>query len=102
MLFVNTFFAKAPSALISYKEDKRHVSGPPFTRPTYETIDFILSPRRWRSSFVDVETSHYAPLTTDHYPLVFRVRSKLQRRSAPARVQWEFPTPNDSQVDAFN
>ena len=50
LVAVNTTFTKIPENLITYREDKQHQRGEPFTGPTYEVIDYVLVQQ--------VETAH--------------------------------------------
>ena len=46
---MNTFFYKQEEKLITYKEDKAHLGGPPYNRSKYETLDYVLVPNRWKN-----------------------------------------------------
>eukprot|EP00975_Prorocentrum_lima_P044140 9255373-Prorocentrum_lima.AAC.1 len=46
LLITNTFFDKRPEHLVTYLDNKRHGGGPPYTRRHYDTLDYILTPRR--------------------------------------------------------
>ena len=46
MKLKNTRFKKRPEFLITYKEDKQHLGGEPFVRPTYEVLDCIVIQNR--------------------------------------------------------
>lgn len=36
---------------ITCKENKQHRGGPPFSRPTYEVVDYLMAPNRWTMQY---------------------------------------------------
>ena len=69
MKIMNTMLQKQEMYKITYKEKKQHTGGPPFARPTYEVLDYVLSAQRWKNSIQDIESDPYPNIYTDHYPL---------------------------------
>ena len=55
------------------------MEAPPWTRPTYETMSYTLTPDRWKNSITDIESDTRANLNTDHFPLYFTIRVKLKQ-----------------------
>ena len=78
MKVANTLFEKPPQKLITYKENKAHPRGPPWTRYPYETLDYILVQNRWKNSITNLESDVYANIASDHFPLWMRIRIKLK------------------------
>ena len=55
MKVANTLFQKPPQGLLTYKENKAHLGGPPWTRNPYETLDYILVQDQWKNSLTNIE-----------------------------------------------
>eukprot|EP00975_Prorocentrum_lima_P063570 12892290-Prorocentrum_lima.AAC.1 len=49
---LNTYFTKPPRQLITFKEAGTQYQDP-LIRGNYETLDFVLSPQRWRNAITD-------------------------------------------------
>ena len=56
---MNTFFVKPDEKLVTYREKGKGL-GPPWTRGRYEQLDFIIVPRMWQNSVLDVESDSSA------------------------------------------
>ena len=54
LVLMNTQFPKQEQLLLSYKEDKAHPGGPPYTRAKYDTLDYVLTQQRWRNACKNV------------------------------------------------
>ncbi len=80
LTIMNTMFQKQNHKLITYKEDKAHQGGPPYTRSTYETLDYILTPNRWKHFIKTVERDMECNINTDHYPLRTRIIITLKSK----------------------
>ena len=46
-VLANTLFHKQPEQLITYKLDKTLGDAPPYTKTRYDTIDYIITHRKW-------------------------------------------------------
>ena len=74
----NTLCYKRPQYQITYKRDKASGSEPPFDKNKFDTIDYIIVPRRWKNSVKDTHSNLYAGVDSDHYPLVAKIVLKLE------------------------
>merc|ERR1712194_247150 len=71
LIVQNTRFQKQPKQL--------HTFRPNIDTHDYETIDYILTPKRWQNTVMDAEVKrHHAP-DSDHYPLQAKIRIKLRK-----------------------
>ena len=50
-----------------------------YTRPKYEQIDFIITPRRWRNAVTNIQTDPVANINTDHLPMIVMIRTQLAK-----------------------
>ena len=77
----NTRIEKEPAKLATY----RCVATPKFQGPyaptRYAQLDFILINKRWKNSFLNVESSTYHAMSTDHKLLKAKVAVKLAKRN---------------------
>ena len=89
LVATNTIFQKQAEKLITYKNDKSHPGGPPYTHNKFDTLDFVLAPQRWRTSVQDVESQMTSGVNSDHYPLVVEIRVKLKLKKPQAQKRWE-------------
>lgn len=55
--------------------------GPPWCRPRFETLDYIIVSNRWTNGVINVEAVLSAHITTDHFPLTATLRFKLKKNS---------------------
>jgi len=78
---LNTFFYKHPQNLATYKDNKRHPGGPPYTRQHYEVLDYIVAPQRWKNGVTNVYSDALAGINSDHYPLVAHVKVRLKAQA---------------------
>ena len=53
-LAMNTFFRKRDDQLLTYRSDKQHGEGPPYSRAHYEVLDYVLIPRNWKGCVINV------------------------------------------------
>ena len=65
---MNMQFMKQPQTLVTYKANKQKAGGPPYTRPDYETLDYIMTTKRWKNAFKNVESDVSSNINSDHYP----------------------------------
>eukprot|EP00973_Karenia_brevis_P078287 10869393-Karenia_brevis.AAC.1 len=84
-LVMNTFFEKAEVKKATYKEKKSHAGGPPWRRPVYEVLDYVLTPRRWRNSIKDAESDTHVNISSDHFPIWIRTVVNLKAKPQGAR-----------------
>jgi hypothetical protein len=101
---MNTFFYKQEEKLITYKEDKAHLGGPPYNRSKYETLDYVLVPNRWKNAIKDVESDVHAEINSDHYPMKIRVQINLKAEvlNVGRREKWEYTGCNNEERDRYN
>ena len=101
---MNTFFYKQEEKLITYKEDKAHLGGPPYNRSKYETLDYVLVPNRWKNTIKDVESDVHAEINSDHYPMKIRVQINLKAEvlNVGRREKWEYTSCNNEERDRYN
>ena len=50
------------------------------TLTNYGQIDHILMKKRWRNAIYEVWSTPYACITSDHYPLIGRLKIKFARK----------------------
>ena len=100
---INTMFDKVESRKVTYKQDKRHPGGPPWTRGKYEVLDYVAINRRWRNAARNAETDVHANVDTDHYPLIIDLQVRLKAREERKRVnRKKYMKCSEEQRDAFN
>lgn len=66
---MNNWFANQDTFEITYEGKRRHKGGPPYTRLTYEVLDYILATNRWGIGIKDIETDPEPNIFRDHYPI---------------------------------
>ena len=66
----NTFFQKPNQKLITYRAPTNEPLGPPWTRGKYETLDYTLTPERWKNATIDAESDVKAHISTDRCPII--------------------------------
>ena len=74
---MNTMFCKKEESLATYQENKSHMGGPPYKRPTHEVLDYVLTPKRWRNAIKYIYSDVSADINSDHYPLVAVIKVRL-------------------------
>ena len=67
-----------PQRLLTFKNRPEDGWTEPWRRPKFETIDYVLSMRRWKNAVTDVESDVGANINTDHAPLMAKIRIKLK------------------------
>ena len=97
---MNTIFQKPEHKLITYRHPGTNIS-PPYVRsdtttipirPRFETLDYWLTCNRWKNSVKNVETDITANITTDHFPMIATIKTKLTSMNKAAkqrRLQYE-------------
>ena len=98
----NTHFPKQDKYLLTYKENKQHAGGEPYSRPTYETLDYITTPTRWKNAIQDITNDLECTIPSDHYPLICNVKLRLKARFTPPTKATEYAKCSDDQKDAYN
>ena len=90
---MNTIFQKTEHKVIPYRHPGTNIS-PPYVRsdttttpvkPRFETLDYWLTINRWKNSVKNVETDITANITTDHFPMIATIRTKLKANNERAR-----------------
>ena len=99
----NTWFEKEAAKLVTY----RCVAAPnfqgPYTPKRYAQLDFILINKRWKNSFINVESSNNHAISTDHKLLVAKVAVKLAKRNTKKPVKRGiFRTPTAEEIQKYN
>ena len=79
-LAMNTLHDKPNEKLITYHAPSSEL-GPPYERGKYETLDYCVTTERWKNTVQDVESDMKANITSDHYPLWWKTRLKLSRKT---------------------
>ena len=74
---------KTDEKLITYQAPSDTPREPPFCRPRYETLDYILTPQRWKNTVLDCESDIKANINSDHFPLVAKIQLKLKALRNP-------------------
>ena len=52
--------------------------GPPYTREKYETLDYLITPNRWKNSIKNIEADKDTNVYTDHIALTVTISIKLK------------------------
>ena len=73
----NTFFEKPDSKLFTYKNNINE-NQPPYTRRNYETLDYVITPERWKNCVKNVETDKDTNVYSDHITLIATIQIKLK------------------------
>ena len=99
----NTWFEKEAAKLVTY----RCVAAPnfqgPYTPTRYAQLDFILINKRWKNSFINVESSNNHAISTDHKILVAKVAVKLAKRNTKKPVRRDiFRPPTTEEIQKYN
>ena len=99
----NTWFEKEAAKLVTY----RCVAAPnfqgPYTPKRYAQLDFILINKRWKNSFINVESSNNHAISTDHKLLVAKVAVKLAKRNTKKPVKRGiFRPPTAEEIQKYN
>ena len=64
---------------MTYQAPQENPRVPPFHRPKYETLYYILIPNRWNNAVLDCESDAKANINSDHDPLVAKLCFRLKR-----------------------
>ena len=99
---MNTCFQKRDEHLLTYKHVKSHPGGPPYVRPLYETLGYILVPNRWQNAVRDISADPSPGVNTDHYPLRMELQIRLKARHKPERVNEVFLKCNEEEAETYN
>ena len=78
LIIVNTQFAKPQQKLITWKTISTR-EGDEMDRGSYDQIDFVLTPHRWRNGVKDAESHPEANIDSDHFPVVITNQFKYQK-----------------------
>ena len=90
-MLTNTYYYKQPQYQITYNIDKAAATEPPFNKNRFDTIDYIIVPRRWKNSVKDTATNLYTGVDSDHYPLTAKIVLKLKAeyKKTPTRTKYQ-------------
>jgi len=72
---MNIMFQKPDTQLYTYAQPG--TIGPPYTRPRYETIDYILSTNAWKNTVKDATTDNLSGINTTHLPVIAKIKIQL-------------------------
>ena len=78
LLPMSTRFQKPPHQLATWTKPGTG-KGDPLDRQHYDQLDCILTPKRWKNGFKNVESELFANIDSDHAP----VTAKIQIQSSP-------------------
>ena len=82
--------------------DKQIGTEPPYTKGRFDTIDYLITTRRWRNSFKNAYTDIHAGIDTDHYPLIAEVHVNLKANYRPAVQRHKYVQCTDEQRQGYN
>eukprot|EP00975_Prorocentrum_lima_P047581 9946123-Prorocentrum_lima.AAC.1 len=74
---MNTTFQKPSALLYTYREHGTAADSS-LTRGNYETLDYVISPHRWRNNIRDINVDTEVNISTDHYPLIATIQVRLK------------------------
>ncbi len=87
---MNTYFRKPEQPIITYKDNKAHPGGPPYTRECFEMIDYVIIPNRWKNSIKHVESDIHANINTDHFPIKVKIIIDLKAKYVKDKTTYEY------------
>ena len=93
---------KRNEKLLTYKNNKSHPGGPPYTRNNYETLDYVLVPRRWRNAVKNIESDINSGFDSDHYPLLAHIVLNLKAKHEKDTKRWEYDICAPDQRQMYN
>ena len=86
LVAMNTMFNKRRKNRCTYKnKNSGHKGGKPWNTTNYGQIDYILIEKRWKNAIFEAWTTPYAHITSDHFPLIGRLRIKLAKKEKSNR-----------------
>ncbi len=77
MRLANAFYKKRDEQLVTYREVGVTIEHP-IQRGTHEQINFVIVANRWKNIVLNVESDVHANISTDHYPLMAKLKIKLK------------------------
>ena len=81
----NTMFNKNKNKCTYKNKNNGHKGGKQWNATNYGQIDYILIEKRWRNAIYEVWSTSLACVTSDHFPLVGRIRIKFANKEGRIR-----------------
>ena len=102
-LIMNTLFLKPTSKKCTFKETATEGFTAPWSPDRFAQIDFILAPRAFKNSILDISARTDIAFNSDHSIVAanLRVKLKAQPKNAPTTVV-RFHQPTESQKQQYN
>ena len=102
-LIMNTLFLKPTSKKCTFKETATEGFTAPWSPDRFAQIDFILAPRAFKNSILDISARTDIAFNSDHSIVTanLRVKLKAQPKNAPTTVV-RFHQPTESQKQQYN
>ena len=98
----NTLFMKPEPRKVTLRDTKTHPGGPPWTRGTYEMVDYITVKTRWKNAVTNAESDPWANIPSDHYPVWANVRIKLKATVNHGKQRNKYLTCNELERSRYN
>ena len=82
-IVVNTMFKKPNHKLVTWAHATAKPDSPlqrhrPSCNGKFDTLDYWLTPQRWKNSVLNCESDRHANINSNHYPLTVTLRLKLK------------------------
>ena len=72
---------------------------PPYTRQNYETLDYVIVPKRWKHSIKNIEGDIHSNIDSDHYPLRTTTCITLKAKYKKEHIRFEYAPCNEDQKE---
>ena len=73
--------------------------GPPLTRGRYETLDYILTNDKWKSSITNIENDVEHCIETNHVPIVAEINLRVKSREKEEKKEDGVKRYKESQIE---
>ena len=60
----------------------------PFNRTNYETLDYVLTPTKWKNAIKNVESDIRSGISSDHCPIWARISINLKAKYEKKKTRW--------------
>ena len=100
---MNTMFLKPDYQKCTFKESTTNGFSAPWTPNRFAQLDFVIAPRAFRNSILDVTARTDIAFNSDHVLVIAKIRIKLKQQNPSGRGRiTRYHPPNDTQVEDYN